>query len=142
MGVFLFFMFVSDLLASAKLRCGIDISKSFRNFTPGPLTCGLPKNMALAGWQLVNLVATVDGEAGSDEFPPCGVINAATPFPPSPTPGYTLVTSQVMSVYPFSDATNYPKANAAVNMWYWKGATKQQARILVTQNQTTVNSGL
>lgn len=99
--------------------------------------------MALAGQQTVNLVATVDGgqPLSQSPFPPCNPINAANPFPQSPTPQFVLLTSQVqgLKVFPQSPVNaNYPGANCAIDVEYWTGSVKQTSTILVTQTLTTV----
>lgn len=98
--------------------------------------------MALAGQQVVNLVATVDGlnPTSQSPFPPCGTINAANRFPQSPTPAFTLLTAQVQSISANTDTINYPGAGAQINVDYWTGSVKQTSTIFVTQSVTTVNS--
>lgn len=103
--------------------------------------------MALAGQQTVNLVATVDGRVPTTQspFPSCTPINAANPFPQSPTPAFVLLTQNVQSISVFSQTPanpNYPGANCAIDVSYYVGSVKQISTILVTQSLTTVAAAL
>lgn len=100
--------------------------------------------MALAGSQVINLVSTPDSNnpLSQSPFPPCTPINAANPFPQSPTPAFTLLTSNVQSVKAISDPINYPGANSSIDVEYWTGSVKQTYTILATQSVSTINSGL
>jgi hypothetical protein len=100
--------------------------------------------MALEGTQQVHLAATVDGlnPDSSSPFPPCGVITAATPFPQSATPVYTLLTQNIVGgPYPYTPGS-YTKALTAIDVAYQVGSTRQQSTIYVTEAYATVIAAL
>lgn len=102
--------------------------------------------MALAGTQQVHLAATVDGgnpTTTTGPFPACDVINAANPFPASPSPVYTLLTQNIVGgPYPFTPNASYPHANCAIDVAYQVGQTRQQSTILVVEAYSTVIAAL
>ncbi len=101
--------------------------------------------MALAGTQQVHLAATPYGTlpgVGGSPFPPCGAITAATPFPQSPSPVYTLLTQNIVGgPYPYTPGT-YLKALTAIDVAYQVGQTRQQSTIYVTEAYATVIAAL
>lgn len=102
--------------------------------------------MALVGTQQVHLAATVDGGKpafSASPFPTCDVINAANPFPQSPSPVWTLLTQNIVGgPYPYTPTVNYPHANCAIDVAYNTGAFQQQSTIYVVESYSTVVAGL
>lgn len=100
--------------------------------------------MALTGVQQVNLAATVDGERppAQSPFPPCSIINNANPFPPSPSPVYTLLTQNIIGgPYPYTPSAsnnNVKYGQAAIDVFYRVGSTEMTSTIIVTQSYATV----
>lgn len=97
---------------------------------------------ALTGSQQVHLAATVEGlNPTSGVFPACGSITPLSPFPPSPSPVYTLIAKNVIGgPYPYS-SINYPAANCSVEVEYHVGATRQTSTILLVESYATVVAG-
>jgi hypothetical protein len=97
---------------------------------------------ALVGSQQVHLAATVEGvNPTSGAFPACGAITPLNPFPPSPSPAYTLIAANVVGgPYAYS-SLNYPQANCALEVEYFVGPTRQTSKILLIETYATVIAG-